>query len=336
MDSKPPGKCDGIARVKYFAKVSYKTLTLKYKFSKSKRCMGTRLVCLDSKIENNKLMLLDRDPGISEGSISQSNLAVTSFLNVPFLHFSREGVGSSSRVYSLEVFPSVHDESATSLTLSSILTCDQIKFPASNPVILPTMYPTHNTRKFVTKTLRTAHKVYSKPHASPSRTKNLEPTKQRQNPDRTNDTIHTASYYLFRLYALSTNYANGLGIGEGELEEVNPHLRVGRVENHLGKNPQLVHPTEIRTSISPSSAVELNTTSALADYATEAGHAVIRKRFLQTCNCSFVNHCFPWWNAAPPCSSSKLGRKWSRCGWATQINLSDSSAFPTIFADRAF
>nr|CAD7455668.1 unnamed protein product [Timema tahoe] len=52
-------------------------------------------------------------------------------------------------------------------------------------------------------------------------------------------------------------------------EEVNPHLRGGRVENHLGKPPP-VHPTEIRTSISPSSAVELNTTSALANYATEA------------------------------------------------------------------
>nr|CAD7437866.1 unnamed protein product [Timema bartmani] len=34
-----------------------------------------------------------------------------------------------------------------------------------------------------------------------------------------------------------------------------------------------VHPTEIRTSISPSSAVELNTTSALANYATEAANA---------------------------------------------------------------
>nr|CAD7605489.1 unnamed protein product [Timema genevievae] len=31
----------------------------------------------------------------------------------------------------------------------------------------------------------------------------------------------------------------------------------------------VVHPTEIRTSISPSLAVELNTTSALANYATE-------------------------------------------------------------------
>nr|CAD7199341.1 unnamed protein product [Timema douglasi] len=83
-----------------------------------------------------------------------------------------------------------------------------------------------------------------------------------------------------------------------ELEEVNPHLRGGRVENHLGKTtpsspdrdsnldlpvlssrakhdkrekPPPVHPTEIRTSISASSAVELNTTSALANYATEAG-----------------------------------------------------------------
>nr|CAD7568470.1 unnamed protein product [Timema californicum] len=34
---------------------------------------------------------------------------------------------------------------------------------------------------------------------------------------------------------LSTNYSNGLGIGKVELEEVNPHLRGGRLENHLGK-----------------------------------------------------------------------------------------------------
>nr|CAD7396158.1 unnamed protein product [Timema poppensis] len=60
-----------------------------------------------------------------------------------------------------------------------------------------------------------------------------------------------------------------LGIGKAELEEVNPHLRGGRVENHLGKSTP-VHPTKIRTSISPSSVVELNTTSALANYATEA------------------------------------------------------------------
>nr|CAD7574131.1 unnamed protein product [Timema californicum] len=35
-----------------------------------------------------------------------------------------------------------------------------------------------------------------------------------------------------------------------------------------------VHPTEIRTSISPSSAVELNTTSVLANYATEADRSL--------------------------------------------------------------
>nr|CAD7452117.1 unnamed protein product [Timema tahoe] len=44
--------------------------------------------------------------------------------------------------------------------------------------------------------------------------------------------------------------------------------------SHWGKiavvKDRSVHPTEIRTSISPSSAVELNTTSALANYATEA------------------------------------------------------------------
>nr|CAD7605731.1 unnamed protein product [Timema genevievae] len=39
--------------------------------------------------------------------------------------------------------------------------------------------------------------------------------------------------------------------------------------------PPPVHPTEIRTSISPSLAVELNTTSALANYATEAGKQIM-------------------------------------------------------------
>nr|CAD7401264.1 unnamed protein product [Timema poppensis] len=61
------------------------------------------------------------------------------------------------------------------------------------------------------------------------------------------------------------------GIGKVELEEMNLHLRRGRVENHLGENPlPPIHPTEIRTSISLSSAVELNTTSVFANYATEA------------------------------------------------------------------
>nr|CAD7572543.1 unnamed protein product [Timema californicum] len=52
---------------------------------------------------------------------------------------------------------------------------------------------------------------------------------------RVQDVISTTSYYPFGLYALRTNYSNGLGIGKFELEEVNPHLLGGRVENHIGK-----------------------------------------------------------------------------------------------------
>nr|CAD7570997.1 unnamed protein product [Timema californicum] len=59
-----------------------------------------------------------------------------------------------------------------------------------------------------------------------------------------------------------TNYANGLGIGKVELEDVNPHLSGGRLENHLGKTTPS-YPIEIRTSIAPTSAVELNTNLAL-------------------------------------------------------------------------
>nr|CAD7263438.1 unnamed protein product [Timema shepardi] len=54
-----------------------------------------------------------------------------------------------------------------------------------------------------------------------------------------------------------------------EIDEVNPHLRGGRVENHLGKTTP-ISPNRDSNPISPSSAVELNTTSALANYATEA------------------------------------------------------------------
>nr|CAD7585957.1 unnamed protein product [Timema genevievae] len=53
----------------------------------------------------------------------------------------------------------------------------------------------------------------------------------------------------------------------------------------IEEKPLPVHPTEIRTSISPSSAVELNTTSALANYATEVAVDVT---FLQACYASLV------------------------------------------------
>nr|CAD7261212.1 unnamed protein product [Timema shepardi] len=59
-------------------------------------------------------------------------------------------------------------------------------------------------------------------------------------------------------------------IGKVEIEEVNPHL-LGESGKPFRKNHPQFTRSEIRTSISPSSAVELNTTSALASYATEAG-----------------------------------------------------------------
>nr|CAD7206055.1 unnamed protein product [Timema douglasi] len=53
-----------------------------------------------------------------------------------------------------------------------------------------------------------------------------------------------------------------------ELEEVNPHLRGGRVENHLGKTTPSSPDRDSNLNL-PSSAVELNTTRALANYTTE-------------------------------------------------------------------
>nr|CAD7569225.1 unnamed protein product [Timema californicum] len=93
--------------------------------------------------------------------------------------------------------------------------------------------------------------------------------------DHLEESLIITSYYPFVLYAFTlSNYANGLGFRKVELEEVNQHLRGGRVEKQLGKTTP-VHSTEIRTWISPSSAVELNMTSALAIYATEAGSKAI-------------------------------------------------------------
>nr|CAD7200803.1 unnamed protein product [Timema douglasi] len=57
-----------------------------------------------------------------------------------------------------------------------------------------------------------------------------------------------------------------------------------------------VHPTEIRTLISPSSAVELNTTSALANYATEAAKAtgvILLLGFGSIVCYKVFRHCWP-------------------------------------------
>nr|CAD7568710.1 unnamed protein product [Timema californicum] len=57
-----------------------------------------------------------------------------------------------------------------------------------------------------------------------------------------------------------------------QLSHVNTAVKMSSSSSDKREKPPPVHPTEIRTSISPSSAVELNTTSVLANYATEAGN----------------------------------------------------------------
>nr|CAD7397828.1 unnamed protein product [Timema cristinae] len=67
----------------------------------------------------------------------------------------------------------------------------------------------------------------------------------------------------FRGYLELRGLLNLTAMSNFNIKSVNPGGR-------NGEKPPPVHPTEIRTSISPSSAVELNTTCALANYATEA------------------------------------------------------------------
>nr|CAD7454789.1 unnamed protein product [Timema tahoe] len=77
---------------------------------------------------------------------------------------------------------------------------------------------------------------------------------------------------------LSTKYTNGLGIGNVEFRGSEPAFAWRESGEPFRKNHPSVHPTEIRTSISPSSAVKLNTTGALANYATEAGSLEFKSR----------------------------------------------------------
>nr|CAD7452722.1 unnamed protein product [Timema tahoe] len=83
-----------------------------------------------------------------------------------------------------------------------------------------------------------------------------------------------------RVIRLSTNYANGLGIGKVEFRGGEPAFAWREIGKSFREKPPPVHPTEIRTSISPSSAVELNTTSALANYAPEASRYFINGQYL--------------------------------------------------------
>nr|CAD7403652.1 unnamed protein product [Timema poppensis] len=84
---------------------------------------------------------------------------------------------------------------------------------------------------------RTCSNITRSDHASCRRT---EPPRTAERSVRTcpAPSIHTELLGPLKpLYALSINHSNGLGIGKVELEDVNPHLRGGRVENHLGKTP---------------------------------------------------------------------------------------------------
>nr|CAD7604622.1 unnamed protein product [Timema genevievae] len=77
------------------------------------------------------------------------------------------------------------------------------------------------------------------------------------------------------LVAVIGNLGTVLYYTMGFLHPISLFSLFTRLLRHL-ENLTSVHPTEIRTSISPSSVVWLNTTGALANYATEAGQACNR------------------------------------------------------------
>nr|CAD7199082.1 unnamed protein product [Timema douglasi] len=81
-------------------------------------------------------------------------------------------------------------------------------------------------------------------------------------------------------------------MGEGEIGNCRPEVgnRSRAINRSISQQmsvdhekPPPVHPTEIRTSTSPSSAVELNATRALANYATKAGNSL--RGNIDTCIC---------------------------------------------------
>nr|CAD7263819.1 unnamed protein product [Timema shepardi] len=141
-------------------------------------------------------------------------------------------------------------------------TCDVNKLFKS-PIKRKRTYSSRNMSPFEDH-LRNNNIKLSKP--SPFPRPRFEPRSPRPQQSSFNTTSALANYATEAGNITASYYPFGL------LEEVNPHLRGGRVESHLGKttpsSPDRDY--EIRTSISPSSAVKLNTTSALANYATEA------------------------------------------------------------------
>nr|CAD7258073.1 unnamed protein product [Timema shepardi] len=95
------------------------------------------------------------------------------------------------------------------------------------------------------------------------------------NPTEIRTSISPSSAVELNMTSALASYATEAGIGKVELEEVNPLLRGGRVENHLGTTTPGSSDRYSNLDL-PSSAVELNTTSALANYATEMAFAAAR------------------------------------------------------------
>ncbi|CAG2065504.1 unnamed protein product [Timema podura] len=71
------------------------------------------------------------------------------------------------------------------------------------------------------------------------------------------------------------------GIGKVEFKASEPAFAWRESGKPFRINHPLVHSTEIRTSISPSSAVELSTTNSLANYATKAGNILLTPKKVQ-------------------------------------------------------
>nr|CAD7587495.1 unnamed protein product [Timema genevievae] len=120
--------------------------------------------------------------------------------------------------------------------------------------VTKTSAPTHRLPKLVLK---------HRPSLSYDELTTVRKNLQRNEVDVDSDFIRESWHPVYRRHFLKQSLARAYDCRKGY------YLYHQGLESE--EKPPPVHPTEIRTSISPSSAVELNTTSALANYATEAG-----------------------------------------------------------------
>nr|CAD7412794.1 unnamed protein product [Timema poppensis] len=67
-------------------------------------------------------------------------------------------------------------------------------------------------------------------------------------------------------------------MGKLDIEEVNPHLRGGRVENHIGKNTLCSPEQDLSLDLPVLCSLAKHEISVLANYATKAGKVVLQSR----------------------------------------------------------